>query len=98
MENKIQVKYRNGLPTEKCLMELIDLFFEGDAGIYPSQSYKSLGTIVWQREYLNDKIDSLVSFLTDYGISIRDYCLYMKPAVGHIWITRKTNNNNKVNK
>lgn len=87
---EVTVKYRKGLPTEKCLNELIDAFFiKGNKPRVP-QSYKFSGHIIWDRGGINEKIPSFVDFITDNAIEVKDYHLYDSPSVGHIYIRKHT--------
>lgn len=88
MSIEIKVKYRNGLPTEKCMRELIYSFWGEINHPRISDAYKYNGTIVWQRNGINERVDEFVGFLTDKGINIKNYSLYESMSVGHIWITK----------
>ncbi len=83
--SEIIVKYRKGLPTEKCMNELIHGFW----GSYlhcprVPDSYKYNACLIWDRKGINEKIDSFCEYLTDNGVKVKDYDLYNSPSVGHL--------------
>ncbi len=91
--SEIIVKYRKGLPTEKCMWELIYKFWGQKRYPQISQAYKYNGTIVWQQKGINEKVDEFVAFLSENGVTVKDYSLYENYTVGHIWITKKEKDN-----
>lgn len=94
MSTEIEVKFRNGIPTQKALRALIDTFWK-DHNYRPrlNQGYGSLGNwIVWE-EYkkCNPRIDEFVSFLKSNGINIGTVTLAASPSTGSIQVIPTTN-------
>lgn len=86
----IVVKYRNGLPTEKSMKELIKSFWT-DTLYAPriNASYKYTCAIIWDRRGINERVPDFVSFLNENGIGVTGYQLYNSPSMGHISLKKR---------
>ena len=92
--SEVKVKYINGLPTKKCINELIKEFF-GDMDYYKIQpsSYSWEGSSVylrWERNSINEKIDQFAGYLSERGINVGRVRLYESPMVGSLEIKNKS--------
>ncbi len=86
---KIEIKYRKGFPTEKCVKELIIEFF-GDSLYAPRiSSYGFSGKLIWDRVFINDRIDDFAAFLNENGAKVKDYRLYDSPTIGSLDFEKK---------
>jgi hypothetical protein len=88
-----EIKYRNGLPTGKCIRELI-LEFWGDTTYAPyiNAAYQYTGGLIWQRKGVNERVVEFIKFLTERGITVKGHRIYESPTTGAIWILNKNNN------
>ena len=85
----IKVKYRNGLPTEKSMKELIKAFWTET--LYAPRinaSYKYTSAIIWDKNGVNEKIPEFIGFLKSNGIGVQGYQLYNSPSMGHITLKK----------
>ena len=93
--SEIKVKYIKGIPTKKCIRELIKEFF-GEIHSYkirPS-SYSWEGESVyltWSRDEINERIDEFAGYLTEHGIEVGTLRLYKSPMTGGLQIKNKQN-------
>lgn len=89
MEKEIEVKYKKGFPTQKCIRELIVAFW-GETLFAPRiSSYGFNGSLIWDRPGVNEKIDSFASFLNESGVEVKDYHLYDSPRTGQLFLQKK---------
>jgi hypothetical protein len=74
--DKIEIKYRNGVPTKNSMNALIDAFGQRPFGVRTSLSYgrrNGYNALVWYNKYADDKMDAFKQYLTDKGIVFGKY-------------------------
>jgi hypothetical protein len=96
---EINLVFRKGLPTKKSMEEIFMAFF-GERLFYKiriSRMYGKIfgvsnevcGTIHWQDERIQEKMDGFIEYLSELGLKCGRYYPYVSPRVGSIEIISK---------
>ena len=84
MTNEIEIKYRFGIPTKKCVWELLNTF-DDRMKAHPCHLYGPQSPyIVWQDNYTQSRIEQFIDWASEMGISFGKYRPYESPTVGQL--------------
>ncbi len=83
------LKIRNGVPTrnafKRLILEFDSKFWQLNFGHSYGKS-NGLHVLIWQTNYVQDKMDEFMDYAAVKGIKFGKYTPYKSPTIGHIEI------------